>query len=170
MFKTILLCTLLLCFSFYGVAQRISSSVIAAAGETSKTDQITLDWTMGEIAVETFPTAGGMLTQGFHQPLLILPSNYVELFPRPGAPGFTVKINPNPVRALLYISLKSFDNRKVNINLSDVNGKFLYNTSTNTKEGYVIIDMQQYASGIYLLFITNPLNSSIYTYKIVKAN
>jgi hypothetical protein len=148
--------------------QHNNQSVIAIAGDISKAGNITLEWTLGEPAIETVSTTVGLLTQGFHQPLLVLPPTFIEIVPRPTIPNFTIKVNPNPVQAVLHVSLRSFNDRKVNINLSDANGKALYNTSANIRSSYISIDMQKYPSGIYLLYITSPINNIVYSYKIVK--
>jgi hypothetical protein len=154
--------------SFHGISQSISNSIIAAGGGTAKSDQISLDWTMGEIAVETAPTSGGLLTQGFHQPLLVLPATFIELPPRPQMQGLTIKVNPNPVQAVLHVSLQSLTDKKVNIGLSDANGRVLLMTSASSQSSYISIDMQKYSSGFYFLHITSAQNNIVYTYKIVK--
>lgn len=168
MLKTLVACAMFFFISFHGISQSISNSVIASAGGSAKSDQISLDWTMGEIAVETAWTRPGLLTQGFHQPLLVLPATFIELPPRPQLQGLTIKVNPNPVQAVLHVSLQSLNDKKVNVALSDANGKVLFATSARTQSSYILIDMQQYTSGFYFLCITSPVNNIVYTYKIVK--
>ncbi len=58
--------------------QHNNQSVIAAAGNISKAGNITLEWTLGEPVIETVSTTLGLLTQGFHQPLLIVPPTFIE--------------------------------------------------------------------------------------------
>lgn len=153
-----------------GYSQNISPSIIAPAGASDKTGQIQLDWTLGEIAVETSATSDGLLTQGFHQPLLILPANFISVLPRPIVTGFTIRVNPNPVQAVLNINLQSLNESKVDIRLSDINGKTMYRTSAYSNGSSVKINMQHLSSGIYLLYIINSTGSVINTYRIVKAS
>jgi len=47
--------------------QSISSSVVASAGGYSEAGEISLSWTLGELAVETFTASELILTQGFQQ-------------------------------------------------------------------------------------------------------
>ncbi|HSU51599.1 MAG TPA: hypothetical protein VLJ41_13435 [Segetibacter sp.] len=53
--------------SFY---QQNEQSVIATAGDISKAGDISLEWTLGERAIESVSTSSSLYTQGFHQPLL----------------------------------------------------------------------------------------------------
>ncbi|MCB0792095.1 MAG: hemagglutinin protein [Flavobacteriales bacterium] len=48
-------------------AQSLSPTVIAAAGGSGTTGGVTLDWTVGEVAVATLDNGTNILTQGFHQ-------------------------------------------------------------------------------------------------------
>ncbi len=50
-------------------AQSLSPTVIATAGDYSTGTGVSLSWTLGEIATETFNNGGYILTQGFQQPL-----------------------------------------------------------------------------------------------------
>ena len=53
-------------------AQSNNPSILSSAGGSDKTSTISLDWTIGEYAVETVSLADRMYTQGFHQPYLIV--------------------------------------------------------------------------------------------------
>lgn len=49
--------------------QSLSPSVIASSGDYSTGTDVSLSWTLGEIATETFSNGGFTLTQGFQQPV-----------------------------------------------------------------------------------------------------
>ncbi len=53
-----------------GMAQQLSPSVLAASAGTISTQTMVLDWTLGELVVETATSPDRLYTQGFHQPLL----------------------------------------------------------------------------------------------------
>jgi hypothetical protein len=48
-------------------SQSISPSVIGAAGGSGSAGGVTIDWTVGELAVTTLNNGSNILTQGFHQ-------------------------------------------------------------------------------------------------------
>lgn len=169
MIKTPIFFFLFLFIAFYGYPQSIPRSVISPAGGSDKTDKIALDWTMGEIAIETAVTSNGLFTQGFHQPLLIFPANFIKIGTTPILAGYTIKVYPNPVQAVLNIDLQSMSNTGVNIRLSDVNGRSLYNTSTFSEGSSVKINMQSFPAGIYLLYIASSTGGVIHTHKIIKS-
>jgi len=50
-------------------AQSLSPVVIAASGDYSEGTGVSLSWTLGEIATETFGNGSVILTQGFQQPV-----------------------------------------------------------------------------------------------------
>lgn len=56
------------------MAQSISRDVIGSAGATATSPGMSMDWTIGEVTIETTSGSNHMLTQGFHQPdMLVIP-------------------------------------------------------------------------------------------------
>ncbi|MCB2219858.1 MAG: hypothetical protein KQI35_05625 [Bacteroidetes bacterium] len=53
-------------------AQSIERSVVASAGDYFEGAGVSMSWTLGEIATETFTSGNVILTQGFQQPNLLL--------------------------------------------------------------------------------------------------
>jgi hypothetical protein len=157
---------LITCISATTFSQRIDQSVISSAGDISKSAGFNLEWTLGEIAVETSSAADKMYTQGFHQPLLITKLK-APLLP---LAGFTVSVFPNPVPAMLNISIRSSTDSKVNLKMHNVKGHLVYTGSTYTKGSSVQINMLSLAAGVYILTVTNSSGIIIGTYKVVKAS
>ena len=151
----------------FGYSQNLSPSVLASAGGSNKTNEISLDWTLGESAIETYSSANGLITEGFHQPILILTQKL------PNVPllvsGYTIKVFPNPVSSTLNININSVSDRKVHIKLTDNNGRTVYSTSTYSKGSTVRIDLRNFASGLYEIIIQDFSGLTISTYKIIKA-
>ena len=52
-------------------AQSVSSEAIVSAGDYYESTNVSLSWTLGEIATETYSKGGIILTQGFQQPVSI---------------------------------------------------------------------------------------------------
>lgn len=63
----------IICFS-----QSIERNVVGSSGDYFEGDDISLSWTLGEIATETFISGDNILTQGFQQPSITL-RIYVEI-------------------------------------------------------------------------------------------
>lgn len=86
-------------------AQNNSPSVIASAGGIAKATTLTLEWTMGEYAVETLVSGDKMYTQGFNQPFLI----YAYADKNPVDQNLhTIEVSPNPVRTILNFKITTF--------------------------------------------------------------
>lgn len=60
------------------ISQSIERSVVASSGDYFEGADISISWTLGEIATETYITSDNMLTQGFQQPDITL-RIYVDL-------------------------------------------------------------------------------------------
>jgi len=56
----------LVCFSAY--SQSSNPEIHSSAGESFQTNNVRIDWTLGEIAVSTISNSNIRVTQGFHQP------------------------------------------------------------------------------------------------------
>ncbi|WP_034057312.1 hypothetical protein [Lacinutrix jangbogonensis] len=69
--KTLLKFTLCLCVCF-SQAQSIERQVIGASGTTLTNGTVSLDFTVGELAVTTITNGTTTLSQGFHQPSVLL--------------------------------------------------------------------------------------------------
>lgn len=61
-----------------GLSQSIERSVVASAGDYFQAAGISLSWTLGEIATETYSNGNTILTQGFQQPDITL-RIYIDL-------------------------------------------------------------------------------------------
>lgn len=164
--KKFALLNLLVASITFGYSQNLSPSVIPSAGGSNKTNEISLDWTLGEVAIETHSKADGLITEGFHQPIRILTTKWpnVPLL----ASGYTIKVFPNPVASTLNININSVVDRKVHIKLTDNNGRTVYSTSTYSKGSTIRIDLRNIASGLYELIVQDFSGATISTYKIVK--
>lgn len=150
----------------YTFSQQIDQSVLSAGGDISKTSNVTLEWTLGELAIETAVGFDKIYTQGFHQPFLI---SKLKIKSEPVS-GYKVTIYPNPVISIVNINIQSPVDNKVYLKLQDLKGQIVYNISTYSKLSSVSIDMRTFASGVYFLTVTSASGITIGTYKIVKAS
>jgi hypothetical protein len=74
----------------------------------------------------------------------------------------TFSVFPNPVKEFLNIRCKSAINRKVQITISDIQGKTVYNTFILPQEiSNNSIDVSHLPKGIYLCRLYNGINVSV---------
>lgn len=161
------LVVLIVCFSSTVCAQTISPSIISPSGNTDQSDEISLEWTIGELAVSTYEMNGLMLTEGFHQPLLsverlIVPEN------EPGD-DLVIKIAPNPVKYMLSIEIFDSLNRALELQLFDATGRLVENSQVDSFTQNLEFDMGHYVSGFYVLRVIDPASQTILdAYKVSK--
>ncbi|WP_298509043.1 hemagglutinin protein [uncultured Kordia sp.] len=62
----------IICISFFSQAQDIERQVVASSGETIANGTVSLNFTVGELAVTTITDGNSTLTQGFHQTTILL--------------------------------------------------------------------------------------------------
>lgn len=85
------------------------------------------------------------------------------------APEFTripkVRVFPNPVVSSLNVNIAGTADRPV-IRVVDVNGRLLINK--RVAEGNTLLDVRSFASGVYMLVVTDGEGKRFYQYKFVK--
>ncbi|MBN2761466.1 MAG: T9SS type A sorting domain-containing protein, partial [Bacteroidales bacterium] len=144
----------------YIVPYGFSQEVIATAGNTNTSGSKSIDWTLGEVIIETLADNDAMLTQGFHQPVLII-SAVQEL----EMPDMEITVFPNPVSDRVTIKTENMIQDKFSYTLTDMNGKILKQEKMHSQE--VEIPFVDYAPSVYYLIIHNG-EQKINTYKIIK--
>jgi hypothetical protein len=155
-----------ICLSFSAYAQKVERSIISAAGGSSLTPKYTLDWTMGEFAIETISSNGKMYTQGFHQPLQIITTTAPVT--RTGI-VYNISMAPNPVSSILKFSISSVKTVVVFVTIADVNGLIFKQYKVNSANGTLRINMSGLPSGTYTLTVRDGVAANIIkTYQIIK--
>ncbi|MDB5222968.1 MAG: hypothetical protein JWN83_1635 [Chitinophagaceae bacterium] len=163
--KLFLLC-IVICFSVSTKAQTLNQTIIAPAGGSSLTPNYTLDWTMGEFAVETVSTAAKMYTQGFHQPLQIITTTAPVT--RTGI-GYNISYAPNPVLSILNFSISSVNTINVFVTIADIHGVIFKQYTVSSANGSLQINMNGLPPGTYTLTVRDGVAANIIkTYQIIK--
>ena len=159
----------LLCLGLYYCtqAQGQSLSTLSPAGSSAAGNTLTLDWTLGELAVQTLSTSNGILTEGFHQPSLVVETNLISPVDET-LTSFHIQVAPNPVRSELNIRLESEQEGEAIIDLWNLQGQHLKRIRTDLAGGNWKLDMKPYPSGIYQLTFRNKKGSLIQTFKVSK--
>jgi hypothetical protein len=152
--------TLLLFFvsvvSSYATAQTLSPEVISTSGTSMSNGTTTLDWTLGEPATATLDNSSNMLSQGFHQPSIVVTAI------ADAATLNEVKVFPNPTIDVVQIQFIT-NQKNTLVELYSVDGKLLEKQSVNSQTAEM--NMSAYPAGTYFLRINNSD-----THQLVKSN
>jgi hypothetical protein len=147
--------------SFTARAQSLQPAVIASDGGFVVLTSGSISWTMGETVTETFSSPGNYLTQGFHQPKLLMVSVI--------GTGLTsgAGVYPNPTTAFLYINLNNLANGNYDITFFDVIGNKIKSIEGDGGGSRTLqLDLTDLANGAYLLSITGTQFSQ--SFKVIK--
>jgi hypothetical protein len=156
------------CISIDANSQKLDRSVVSAAGGSSLTPKYTLDWTMGEFAIETVSSNGKMYTQGFHQPIQVITTTAPVA--RSGI-VYNISMAPNPVLTTLNFSISSPNTNSpgVFVTISDAHGIIFKQYKVSSANGSLQIDMSGLPAGTYTLTVRDGVAAHIIkTYQIVK--
>ena len=145
-------------------AQRLSPQVLAPAGGIARTATMSLEWTLGEGAIETATTATRIYTQGFHQPIL-----RVEPSAELAGSAYSIEVAPNPVTSTLTVRIDSeAETGFLQLSLTDLLGKAHYSAQAPARQNTRQIDMAGLPAGLYFLQVRSATERLIKSFKIVK--
>ncbi len=163
--KILLFLLLLPGFSLIWGQVQLTPTVISSAGGYTETADISLAWTLGELAVSTLSTTDMILTQGFQQPFL-LDINAID------DPEFNWSVNayPNPVSEILNLRFNIDKTMDLQLELYDITGKklFIKMLPSIMPGGRETLDFSGFRDGIYILKITSEKQKVRKIYKIQK--
>jgi hypothetical protein len=162
-------------FIAFASAQQLSPTVIAPQGSFDQTPTMSLEWTVGEIAIETLHYRSKMYSEGFHQPVLHVKKINPQIEFRiledsriSNSDDYEISVTPNPVRSILHVRIESKDRSDIYLSLSDLAGRTLFNTVVDPLVVSKDLDLSYFAAGLYLLKFSNNEGDLIQTYKISK--
>jgi hypothetical protein len=137
-----------------------AQEVVSSSGDSQSAAGFEVSWTVGELVIETLISGTNSLTQGFHQTKIAITAVDELLYP-----GMEIKVFPNPTQDLITIQFSEYieDSR---YSLFDFTGKLIENKLINSAD--TEISMDKYASGQYILKLTNKSQQPIQTFKIIK--
>ena len=151
--------------SIPGLSQSISPTVVASSGNYSENNDVSLSWTLGEIAIETLEAETLILTQGFHQgnPVIDAIEKIID-------ENFRIKIYPNPTNQSVTVEIFRRDPGKVMLEVIDLNGKLLSNKLIEETKNKTEIDFSPYSPATYYLRIKTQDQKVNITYPVQKIN
>ena len=141
-------------------SQTASPELICSGGESFENSTYQLDWSIGEIAIETYTQGSYTLTQGFHQNTYTV----TEINRLPFS-DINIKVYPNPASDFITIENSEDLQKELSTELSDIQGKIYLNDKfSETKKQ---INLEAFSPGIYFLNIKSE-SVTIKTFKIIK--
>lgn len=129
--------------SISGFSQQIGHDVICSGGETFISSDFSLEFTMGEIAVESLTGSEYMVTQGFQQGTLKgIGINDQIIDPQ------RILVYPNPAIDHLYMNSHT-EEVPIEIELRNINGQLILTTQYLSEP--TSLDLTQLNSGFYTI-------------------
>ena len=151
-------CTIVL-FSFFAVFSVSAQEVVSTQGDSYSNASANIDFTIGEVVINTGTDGSNDLTQGFHQ------TNWNFLGVEDFAPSYEATIYPNPTEDVLNIRTSEFEN--VTYTLYDAQGKLVMQDILSAEQ--TPIQVSQLAPGSYSLTLNNE-TQNLKTFKLVKTH
>jgi hypothetical protein len=136
-----------------------AQAVVSTQGDSYSNASANIDFTIGEVVINTGTDGTNDLTQGFHQTNW----NFVGL--EDHAPSYEATIFPNPTSEVLNIRTSTFEN--VTYTLYDAQGKLVMQDILSSEQ--TPIQVGQLAPGNYSIFLNNE-TQNLKTFKLVKTH
>lgn len=149
----------LLTFVFFTPVLAICQEVVSTQGDSYSNTSGTIDYTIGEVVIETVSDGNNDVTQGFHQ------TNWKFAEVEDLDPTLNISVYPNPINDQLKIETESF--RGLEYLLYDQNGKrieigSLVNLITT-------VNAENLQPSIYNLVIQTKDQVKIKSFKLIKS-
>lgn len=161
--KSILISLFAIIVSINVFSQSLSPEVVASSGGYYDNGTVSLSWTLGECAIETYQAGNNILTQGFHQTKLTITE-----IDKAEDEDFNFLVYPNPTNNFIYLESRGLDNNILFVELFDLNGKKILDKKI--ENNIETIDMSTYSSAHYILKLVDNTGRKINSYKILKQN
>jgi hypothetical protein len=137
----------------------LGQEVVSSQGDSYSNASGSIDFTIGEVVINTATDGTNDLTQGFHQTLW----QFVELDEFDA--NFVVSLFPNPTQDLLTIQASAFDG--VSYVLTDAAGRIVMSNSLSGE--LTPLDVSSFEAGTYNLSLEKA-SSVLKTIRLVKLN
>tara|TARA_B100000809_G_scaffold83022_1_gene81389 strand:+ start:186 stop:677 length:492 start_codon:yes stop_codon:yes gene_type:complete len=149
--------TAFLLFSLFATISVTAQEVVSTLGDSYSNASGSIDFTIGEVIINTGTDGTNDLTQGFHQTNW----NFVGL--EDHAPSYEAIIFPNPTSEVLNIRTSTFEN--VTYTLYDAQGKLILQDKLSAEQ--TPIQVSQLAPGSYSITLNNQ-TQNLKTFKLIK--
>ena len=131
--------------------------VVSTQGESYSNASGSIDFTIGEVVINTVSDGTNDLTQGFHQ------TNWSFVGLDNHLPSYEAIVFPNPTEEILNVRASVFED--VTYTLYDAKGKLVLQDLLSAEQ--TPIQVSQLAPGNYSLTLSNQ-NQNLKTFKLIK--
>jgi hypothetical protein len=149
--------TAFILFSLFATISVSAQEVVSTQGDSYSNASASIDFTIGEVVINTGTDGTNDLTQGFHQ------TNWTFLGVEDFATNYEAIIFPNPTQDILNIRTSTFEN--VTYTLYDAQGKLVMQNIISAVQ--TPIQVSQLAPGAYSLTLNND-TQNLKTFKLIK--
>jgi len=136
-----------------------AQEVVSTQGNSYSNANGSIDFTIGEVMINTGTDGTTAITQGFHQ------TNWNFVGVEDYALHFEVTVFPNPTEDVLTIQTTTFE--RVTYSLYDAQGKLVLKDALSAEQ--TPIQVSQLAPGSYSLTLNNDAQI-LKTFKLIKSN
>ncbi len=156
---------LLFCIAFISIeAQTLEKQTLSNAGGFGENENLSLEWTLGEMRVNKLSNGNLVLTEGFHQGNDLSVGIIEE-------EGFHLNIFPNPTQDKIELVIESQLSTDFFIELYDLKGskildKLVFKDGSRQSE----IDLSAFENGFYILVLNDKNSQKRYEWKVEKIN
>ncbi|MFT6283286.1 MAG: hypothetical protein ACJA0U_003428 [Salibacteraceae bacterium] len=147
----------LVLFSLFTTVSVSAQEVVATQGDSYSNANGSIDFTIGEVIINTGTDGSNYITQGFQQTNW----NFVGLVDH--SPSYEVIVFPNPTEDILNIQTSAFEN--VTYSLYDAQGRLVLQDKLSAEQ--TPIQVSQLAPGSYSLTLNNGAQY-LKTFKLIK--
>jgi len=134
-----------------------AQEVVVTQGDSYTNSSGSIDFTIGEVVINTGTDGSNDLTQGFHQ------TNWNFVGVEDHSPNYEATIFPNPTSDVLNIRTSTFEN--VTYTLYDALGKLVIQDKLSSVQ--TPIQVNQLAPGAYSLTLNND-TQNLKTFQLIK--
>ena len=135
-----------------------AQEIVSTQGDSYTNVSGSLDFTVGEVVIDTGTDGVYSLTQGFHQPIW----KFVGI--EDIVASYEASVYPNPTEDVLFIKANDFEN--VTCYLYDAQGRLVVESSLISEQ--TAIQVSHLAKGSYFLNL-NQESQILKTFKLVKS-
>lgn len=125
------------------------------------------EWTLGELAVESFGNSQYHLTQGFHQPSLARRHEIIDGIDETGIYGST-SLWPNPASDQLNLAFAGLPSAASVVKLFGLDGKLVGTHALRQGMASTVIAIDDLAAGSYVAVICDALSMPLATHRFIK--
>lgn len=148
-----------------GNTQELAPSLLSTSGDFFSTNNYSVSWSLGEIAIETFSQSGNIITQGFQQTRLTttgIQENSVK--------KNAIQLYPNPASDKLFLNFNSYDVQSYQLEIFDLIGSKKISEKIETNSKITEIKLNDLEPGTYMLVIKSKEKNSTNTFIFQKAD